>query len=30
MMGIHSYVDCVEGDMEKLRGCAATLLASIS
>jgi hypothetical protein len=28
-MGIYSYVDCVEGDMEKLRGCAATLLASL-
>lgn len=30
MMGIHSYVDCVEGDLEKLRGCVATLLESIS
>jgi hypothetical protein len=29
MMGIHSYIDCVEGDVEKLRDCAATLLASI-
>lgn len=26
MMGIHSYVDCVEGDLEKLCKCAATLL----
>lgn len=26
MMGIHSYVDCAEGDLEKLRGCAAKLL----
>jgi hypothetical protein len=30
IMGIHSYVDCVEGDIDKLRGCVATLLASIS
>lgn len=29
MMGIHSYIDCVEGDLEKLQECAATLLASI-
>lgn len=29
VMGIYSYVDCAEGDLEKLRECAATLLASI-
>jgi hypothetical protein len=29
IMGIYSYVDCAEGDLEKLRECAATLLASI-
>jgi hypothetical protein len=30
IMGIYSYVDCIEGDLEKLRAAAATLLASIS
>jgi hypothetical protein len=29
IMGIYSYVDCAEGDVEKLRECAGTLLASI-
>ena len=30
IMGVYSYVDCIEGDLEKLRGCAATILAPIS
>lgn len=30
IMGIYSYVDCIEGDLKKLRGCAATMLAPIS
>jgi len=29
IMGIHSYVDCVEGDLSKLRASAVTMLASV-
>jgi hypothetical protein len=29
MMGIHSYVDCAEGDLEKLRGAATQLASSL-
>ncbi len=28
IMGIYSYVDCVEGDLAKLQACAASVLAS--
>jgi len=28
IMGIHTYVDCVEGDLAKLRACAASVLDS--
>jgi hypothetical protein len=27
-MGIYSFADCAEGDLAKLRSCAATLLAA--